>query len=320
MFKRNLKSFVLFIVLSLLSFQNSFADLLPGSVVQIGKDNYSNIENLKINQLIATQYEKSPEEFHQTKIFDVFTLEKYSDKAVVIELTPEEGESGLLMVGCNQYFERQNALTKLKPKLLEKVKKGKKKALQILLNAIWVKAEDLKVGDMLVGKDGQTLRVTEVKPFEFKEKQDFYEISLKHHHMYYLLDTAGNHVLTHNIEPFTICALIVAGCSAIGVVGGVVYAYKRSRREGGPTKKEVATRMFWGSVIGAAVGVGVCFCVYYPTEIKNFFSPVINFIKTHKSGLSILAATLGGAGTIGYEAFIANDPSKYTAVDYDPLI
>ena len=319
MFKKNLKSFILFITFSFLSFQKSFADLLPGSFVQIGKDTYSNIENLKIDELIATKNEKFPEEFTQTEIFDVFTLKKYSEKAVMIELTPEEGDAGLLMIGCNQYFERQNALTKLKPQLFKAVKKGKEKALKILCNAIWVKAEDLKVGDELVGKDGQTLRVTKFKPFEFKEKQNFYEISLKDHHMYYLLDTAGNHILTHNIEPFTLYALIVVGCSLFGGGCGVAYKYIRSRRESGPTKKEIAQGIFVGCCIGAAVGLCISYSIYDPITVKCWCDNAINFIKTHKSVLAISTTAFGGMTTVGYKAFLADDQSKYIAELFDPL-
>ncbi len=319
MFKKNLKTFILFITFSFLSFQKSFSDILPGSVLQIGKDTYSNVENLKIGELIATKNEKSPEEFTQTEIFDVLTLKKYSDKAVIIELTPEEGNAGLLIVGCNQYFERQNAFTKLKPKLLKTVKKGKEKALKILCNAVWVKAEDLKVGDELVGKDGQTLRVTKFKPFEFKEKQNFYEISLKDHHMYYLLDTAGNHILTHNIEPFTICALIVAGCSLVGGGCGVAYKYMRSRRENGPTKKEIAIGMFWGCLIGAVVGAVISVYIYCPTIIPDTYNYLINFIEVHKSGSAILTGTVSGITIIGYEAFLTEDQCKYMAKLFNPL-
>ena len=92
-------------------------------------------------------------------------------------------------------------MEKLRPKLLMYVKRNKKKLLNILLRALWVKAKDLKVGDKLEGLHDQTLIVTRVEPIKFKQNIDFYELSLKHHHTFYLIDTAGNHILTHNILP-----------------------------------------------------------------------------------------------------------------------
>ncbi|MFH1461395.1 MAG: hypothetical protein ABIF12_00395 [bacterium] len=317
---KNIRSFFLLFSFLIFSFQNVFSNLLPGTVVQIGRDQYSYVENLSDDQLIVTLHEEFPREFHRTRIFELLKREKFSDKAVLVELKPEDGQAGLLMVGQDQYFHRQNAAAKLKPKLFKNVRRGKKKALKILLNALWVKAEDLKEGDKLVGKNGQTLYVTRVEPFEFKEEQDFYDISLKHHHLYYLVDTAGNHILTHNLDPFTIGVLIIAGCSLVGAIGTGFYKYKTSKRDGGATKKEIMTSALIGGGVGAAVGVAVgvaiVICIHYPTKILDSCSAAKSFIINHPTAMGIGGATTGGFGYLTKEAFFTSDPNEYKGEAY----
>ncbi|MFH1461355.1 MAG: hypothetical protein ABIF12_00190 [bacterium] len=309
MLRRSLRSFVFLMVLLSLNFQKILPNLLPGTVVQIGPDEYSYVENLQKGQLVVTQHEEFPEEFHRTKIFEILKRENHTDRAVLIELKPKNGEAGLLMVGEGQYFHRQNAAARLKPKLLKHVKQGKKKALKVLLNALWVKAEDLKEGDKLVGKNGQTLYVTRVEHFEFKEEQDFYEISLKYHHLYCLVDTAGNRILTHNIEPITICAWIIAGCAIAGGVGGGVYECKTSKRDGGPTARDIVKGVFWGALGGAVVGAIVSTCLYAPDKIKDAYSGVKLFIKNHKTAVGVSTGVVSAIVGTGLYAY-SEEPNK----------
>jgi hypothetical protein len=323
MLHRSLRSFIFLMVLLSLNFQKILPNLLPGTVVQIGRNEYSYVENLQKGQLVVTQHEELPGEFHRTKIFEILKRENHTDRAVLVELKPKNGESGLLMVGEGQYFHRQNAAAKLKPKLLKHVKQGKKKALKVLLNALWVKAEDLKVGDKLIGKNGKSLYVTRVELVELNEKLDSYEISLKHHHLYYLVDTAGNHVLTHNIGVAVVC-MIIGGLSC--AIGGGAYgnkqAHKKSKRVGGPTKKEVAKEVLIdgaiGAVIGVAAGAAIAWlgvnCTF--ANIKSTYDGAITLIATHKKTSAVIAILSAGVGTGGIKYgidYFKDDPNEHNA-------
>jgi hypothetical protein len=278
MLHRSLRSFIFLMVLLSLNFQKILPNLLPGTVVQIGRNEYSYVENLQKGQLVVTQHEELPGEFHRTKIFEILKRENHTDRAVLVELKPKNGESGLLMVGEGQYFHRQNAAAKLKPKLLKHVKQGKKKALKVLLNALWVKAEDLKVGDKLIGKNGKSLYVTRVELVELNEKLDSYEISLKHHHLYYLVDTAGNHVLTHNFIVSILLSVAIGFASGGAGTAGGLLVYKKLKGEV-VTNGELADAALKGAYVGAAIGVFVAIGMNW-AAIKGCS---LEYIKNHES-------------------------------------
>lgn len=277
-----------FIFLFSLCSKNVFSGLFPENVIQVGKNKYQFVGDLREGQLIATLDEKDPYHFHRTHLDNLKLNKKHSNKAVLIELTPDSGEAGLLIIGEDQVFYRQGVLDNLKSKLLSKVKRKNRRLLKILLNVIWVKAKDLRVGDKLKGNYGIVLTVTNVKNIELNKKMDFYELSLKRHYTFYLIDSSGNSVLTHNMCFIAAFVLWTAGGSAISGLLGGGYAAVKSHYNGGITKEKV----FTGVKIGAAIGAGIGGAIAIGIALTPWVSAkVISFLAKHKSiakGLSYI--------------------------------
>ena len=307
------------------SFGSVFSNLLPGNVIQVGKEKCSFVGDLVQNQLVATLDERTPGRFCRTHLDNIYKKEEFSDRAMLIEFKSMNGDVGLLMVGEEQYFHRQGVLEKLKHKLLSSVKRNKRKLLKILLKVAWVKASDLNVGDKLKGRHGETLFVKTVKEIKFDKQMDFYELSLKRHHTFYLVDTAGNYILTHNFGPITTCVLVGAAIlGAIGTTAGIIHGYcsakNSSMTEGGPTKKEIARKVLIHGAVGGAIGavagavIGLCYYASAGVIPKGIWK----LIKDHETVSSILGVNvlvILEEGIRQVSVLIKDDPNKYNFVN-----
>ena len=195
--KPNLLSLILFTIFLSTTPTKLFSSLLPENVVQIGKNKYKEVQDLCPEDLIVTLNDNfGPKEFCRTRILDLQQT-KSSRYAVSIELQSENGNAGSITIGQDQKFFNIDAFHELKNDLRHSAK-NKEQYLEFLLEVVWVDARNLQVGDRIQGGQGSSLTVTSVKEIEFDHKQNFYKLSLKHHHTFYLVDSGGNCILTHN--------------------------------------------------------------------------------------------------------------------------
>lgn len=150
-----------------------------------------------------------------------------------------------------------------------------------MLNAIWVNAKDLQIGDRIRGSRNNFLEVANVQEITFEEKQDFYELSLKDNYTFYLIDSAGHYVLTHNIG---LLSTIGIGALIGGIFGGVYVAWQSHKK--GILSKEV---LFKGVIYGAAVGVATALIIYGVVYLYMNIVPINKFSISSSKFVSFLS-------------------------------
>ncbi|MBD3272919.1 hypothetical protein GF385_01020 [Candidatus Dependentiae bacterium] len=268
-----------FIFLFLITTKNIFSGgLLPEAVIEVGEDKCKMLKDLSIGDNVISMDEDEKEcLLYDTKVTRL--KKRRLTTATLLELKSDDGKKGLLLVARDQKFFKINALSKLRPKLIKNVKQGKKKYLKILLNAIWVSAKNLKVGDKIRGSQYNELEVTKVEYVKFDKKIDFYELSLDKLHTFYVIDSAGHYVLTHNLGFW---AAVGIGALIGGIIGGG-YAAWISHRNGVLSARTVLMGVVIGGLIGgisaAAVYGGVSLWAKYgPTIIGK----ISEFIAEHE--------------------------------------
>ncbi len=255
---------ILFILL-LLNSRTVVAGLLPESIVETGKNEFKMVQDLKKGDTVISMAEDQEEcRLYKTEVLDLMVKDGGTKSAILLELRDSDGKSGLLMVGEDQKFYRMDVLHKLKPKLINSIKKGKEKYLNLFLNAIWASAGDLKVGDRIRGSQYNELEVVKAERVEFNSKVDLVELSLKEHHTFYLIDSEGHYVLTHNIGVLT-CIWIGA---LIGGIAGGGYAAWKSHKKGILSVKTVAKATLVGVLVGGFLGFAIHASVLY--RLDNF--------------------------------------------------
>ncbi len=260
---------------------NLFAGLLPEAIVEVGENEYKMVKDFKKGDKVISLAEVDNKYLLcDSEVLDLKINKKSSNKAVLLELTSEDGKSGLLMIGEDQKFYKMGDLHKLKAKLFDYVKKDKEKFLKILFNAVWVDAKNLEVGDEIRGSQNNSLKVTKIEPIELDENVDFCELSLKSNHTFYLIDTAGHYVLTHNIG---FLAFVCIGALIGGVAGGG-YAAWSSHKKGILSKKTIIRGALIGVVVGAATAAIIYGLVMLRLEFfSNGNSSIVNFLSKHQS-------------------------------------
>ena len=162
-------------------------------------------------------------------------LESCNDgKAILIELeSPFKVYNGFLLVSEKQVFNQFNLQADAEEKLIEKIKNGSYEYLsenigQLFFNARFVKAKDLIVGDKIRGSQYNELEVTKIEYVKLNKRINFYELSLDEHHTFYVIDSAGHYILTHNI-----CFWTAVGIGAlIGGISGAYYVAWKSHKKG----------------------------------------------------------------------------------------
>ncbi len=264
------KFFYLAIILSLLS--NLNASLLPDSLVLADYNEIKSVEKLEIgDQLITIDDNKSYDVLlNKTFVTGIKLSLPCNEKIVSINIESEDGICGNLKVGGDQKFYNLGGIAKLKHKLLKNVKAEKRDFLELMLRVVWISAKDLKVGMELLGINATKLTVTNVEFIEPDEDAFLYDISIGHPHTFFLADSSGNVLLTHNIIALPTALWIIGICSSIGAIIGVRTVIKKTR--GKASKKAILSGALVGGIIAGGVATGV---IYF----KPILNSSIKFIK-----------------------------------------
>ena len=315
-----------FFVIITFNFINLFSGLLPENIIFVGRDKYSQVKSIKPGDLAVSLDERFGQyDFCRSHVSDVKLSKNFSNKAILITLKSENGTSGFVIVGENQKFYDINAVDKLNPKLLCRIKNNQRKLLKVLSQTVWIDAKGLNVSDQIKGYQNTKLTVTNIEHVKFKKKLDFYEISLKRLHLFYLIDSGGNRILTHNA--FSSSALIVIGLSTLvgAIFGSSIVAYK-SHKNDVLSAKTVAKGALMGAAIGgvtsAAVFYGIIAYIKYVPLILNKvniflenFSSIkllINVIKTNPNAFILIGSSTATYLTIKIDDFVNEIVRKKT--------
>ena len=263
-----------FIFLFSLCSKNVFSGLLPEALVEVGKNEFKMVKDFEPGDTVVSMNEDCEE----CLLYDakVTRLKKRRlTTAILLEFKSEDGKEGLLMVARDQKFFRTSALRKLNPELFNGTNRSRKRYLEKIINEIWVKAKDIEVGDRIRGSQYNELEVTKVEYVKFNKRINFYELSLDEHHTFYVIDSAGHYILTHNIG-----FLAVVGIGAL--IGGISvgsYVAWKSHKKGVFSKKAVLIGFVFGAVIGAATAAVAYGCVsLYLTSFSNSSSHLAFYV------------------------------------------
>ena len=241
------KDLCFFILLSLLCVVNLDANLLPDTLVRTGSYTFSNVEALEFGDSLLSVNDNYNDNnlqcvLDRARVVQKKLMPSYVNRVTKLELVSSSGRRGYLYIGKKQRFYRWNALAELKPKLLKHVKEKNREFLEILLRVIWVKAKDLKKGDKLLGLNNDVVTVIKVKTIELEESIDSYDLSLTWPHTFFVVDSSGNSLLTHNITSSiakhwkTILLIICKSWEVylwdFHILGGRQYSISNSKRSG----------------------------------------------------------------------------------------
>ncbi len=247
MFKlKHFSYFLLFIICG--NTTSLFPGLLPENIVYLSHNKFCKVKDLKpgkqITSIDASADHSGPT---QSEITGIKVTRNFLDEGVLIVLETEEEEISSILVGSHQRF-------------------------CVLKNHgewAWVEAERLKDGLRLCGYGDKSLRVKDVQRIKLEQKNDLYEISLDNPHTFYLADSNGNRILTHNI--LGLFGWFVLGGAVVGALcGGGYAAYKAY-------KKDVvsAGTIAKGAVIGAFFGASAVAITYAGIYFGAKYLPVI---------------------------------------------
>ncbi len=283
-----------------------FPGLLPDNVVMVSPNKYCKIKDLKTwDYLTATDKPlglcKSP----FSAVLGIQIHKNLCKTATLIVLQSSDGIISSLFVGEYQrFFVLQANLSR---------RKGS-----------WVDAKNLRKGLVLRGYGKKNLVVKDIEHINLQTGTDLYEISLNNPNTFYLVDSNGNRILTHNI--FGVDDLMILGTGFLigAVIGGTIggsYAAYKAYSKGVLSTKTVAEGVLVGALVGGAATAITYYGIYLgylhfagaikalkaaganaeqAREAFAFFSAnkeVIYFIGTTSVGTEISAGVIA-AGTI----------------------
>ncbi len=242
----------------LLNSTNLFSGLLPGCIIFIGEDNYHQIRELRPGNSVMSLDERLNN--NEMAIISGLKIHKnFLAKVIFIKLKSDEGRLSFMAVGDDQKF-----------CILDRQKDYED---ELSDNATWADAKDLMSGDYLRGYGDSSFCVFDIDYKQLKKNVDSYDLSLQTDHTFYIKDSNGNLVLTHNL--FGVDDLVIIGgfCVIGALIGGGLTAYK-TYSNGVFSKGAVVKGAVIGLVIGgvssaAFIYIGVPACKYLPSALKG---------------------------------------------------
>ncbi len=270
---RYLRSLLFLLFITVFSLK---AGLLPGSVVRTGFAGFANVEDLEMGDKLLSldNNNKFGCILDKAYISNISLKPKSANRIVLLELVSDNGEVGFLYTGENQKFYNSGALARLKPKLLRNIKNKNTDFLQLLLRVIWVDAKNIRQGDELLGLNNSTVTVKNVRIIELSEPIDLYDISIGWPHTFFIVDSAGNSLLTHNII-IPVAVWIIGGAILGGAVAGAASVAYYTR--GKISAKAVLSGAVVGGIVGGTIAAGI---IYYKPVIRYFFNSKKLVIQT----------------------------------------
>ncbi len=270
------KDLCFFILLSLLCVVNLDANLLPDTLVRTGSYTFSNVEALEFGDSLLSVNDNYNDNnlqcvLDRARVVQKKLMPSYVNRVTKLELVSSSGRRGYLYIGKKQRFYRWNALAELKPKLLKHVKEKNREFLEILLRVIWVKAKDLKKGDKLLGLNNDVVTVIKVKTIELEESIDSYDLSLTWPHTFFVVDSSGNSLLTHNIIATSTILWTIGICAGVGAIVGIKAVVNHTR--GKISAKAILSGAIVGGIIGGGAAAGY---IYLRPVVKTVYKKILS--------------------------------------------
>lgn len=236
---------------------NIFSGLLPESYIWIDSCRSRSIRDLNHgDSIVVSGYESDFQNLNYSKISEIKLSEKSLESAILITLKSNNGELSTLTVDDNQMFCIPGNCNGINERSS--------------LPSLWLKAVDLKK-DLQIRGYNENFTIDNVQQVDLNWQTDLYELSLEHNHTFYIADTNGNYILTHNI----ICTLIIGTCigAVIGAViggtaGGTIAAYNAYGYDTMSTKI-IVKGVVVGAIIGGAAGCTIYLGCYGGVALAN---------------------------------------------------
>lgn len=237
--------FYLFVYLFIFNKNFLFPGLLPGNIVSTEQNKCCSVKDLDLGDRVVSSCSAYQLRNVYRNVSGIKLNRNLLDTAVLIILKSDIGMISSIMVGCNQKFCIQTNDVE-----------------QNITSISWVDAKDLKKGFWLTGYDNTNFMVKDIEYVKFKNSVDSYEISLNYNHTFYLVDSNGNRILTHNI--FGVDDFIVIGVGVLigAIVGGCITIYKCYKKRT-MSKKTVAKGVLVGALIGGAATAVTYYGIYF---------------------------------------------------------
>ena len=170
--------FYLFIYLFIFNQNFLFSGLLPENIILTKNNKCCSVKNLDLGDQVASS---SPTSYQLRNIYSNVSGIKLNrnstNSATLLTLESRKKTISSIMVGLDQKF-------------------------CVQINAydfVWLEAEDLEPNMLVLGYNNKKFRVRDVQAIEFENSIDLYEISLNPNNTFYLIDSNGNRILTHNV-------------------------------------------------------------------------------------------------------------------------
>ena len=261
------KLFYCFISFSIFNPTCLFPGLFSDNIIFVLPNKYYRMKDLRPGNSITSLDDTSDQlNLCSSNVSGIRLNKNFLDTAILIILKPNRGTQSFIMVGGDQKFCIST----------DDYKQKKEEEADL-----WINAENLEKGLRLRGYNNTSLVVRDVKRINLKENVDFYEMTLNHSHTFYLVDSNGNRILTHNLFGLDDLIIIGIGCLIGGLIGGGFAAYK-SYKKNILSAKTVGK----GVLVGALIGGAGTTIAYYGIIAGAKYLPIImenaeTFIATH---------------------------------------
>ena len=229
--------------LLILNVNSLFSGLLPDNIVLVSKNTYCSVKDLDLGKQVislgSTEYNLRD---RYSYISGVRITGGCTKHASLLTLESAKRKISSLMVGQGQRF---CVLT------------DDSWANQPYM---WVEAQRLEPGMFILGYNNTKFKVRDVQEIEFKSNTDSYEISLSQYNTFYIIDSNGNPILTHNV--LGLLGWIIIGALIGGVFGAGISIYKAYARNVSISASSVLKGFLIGAVTGAVAAAVTYYGIY----------------------------------------------------------
>lgn len=256
------------------------AGLLPDNIIYLGKNRCCPIKKLAIGDLVVSTCSSRNV---LNNISGIKVNKNTANSAILLTLESKEKILSSLMVGADQRFCAQ-----IDPNNDD---------------LRWIGAESLEENMLLLGNNNAKLKIRDIQNVMLENSTDLYEISLNPNNTFYLVDSNGNLILTHNFGWLILLKGILIAAGIGGIIGGGIGAgiviYKSYAKE----EKISASTVVKGVIVGAATGAAVAAVTYAGVYVALEYFPIF---------LSKLSTFLGGSekAALALKTFASNNLVK----------
>jgi len=256
-----LRCFYYFLFLFIFSPSYVFSGLLPDNVIYTGQDGCCAVKELKLGDHVVCS-NPTPYQLRHTygSVSGIKLNRGFVSRATLLVLESSKGAISSIMVGSDQKFCIQLDACDYDDESV---------------SVSWIDAAYLQQNMFLFGYNNEKFKVKDIQDVEFPGSIDLYEISVGRSSTFYLLDSNGNRLLTHNV--IGIVGVLIIGAVVGAVVGGSLVVYKSYVKKIKVSSSTVLKGCLVGAVSGAALAAvtyyGICLGVKYaPSFVDKIFA------------------------------------------------